>query len=61
MRIVRSDRAPEFSSATAKEIYNEYSIKHLKTVAHSSWENGFAERAIQTINKIASAQLVQVM
>ena len=27
-------------------------------MAHSSWENGYAERATQTINKIASAQLV---
>eukprot|EP00944_MAST-04C_sp_MAST-4C-sp1_P011278 g11278.t1 len=58
IRIVRSDRAPEFSSKEAEAIYKEYGIKHLKTVAHSSWENGFAERAIQTVNKIASAQLV---
>ena len=50
MQIVRSDRAPEFSSKTAKAIYNEYCIKHLKTVAHSSWENGFAEQAIQHVS-----------
>ena len=58
VRIIRSDRAPEFSSPAANELYNEFGINHIKTVAHSSWENGYAERAIQTINKIASAQLV---
>jgi hypothetical protein len=57
IRLVRSDRAPEFASEEAIAIYNEFGIKHLRTVAHSSWENGFAERVIQTLNKIASAQL----
>jgi len=58
IRLVRTDRAPEFATAEARAIYNEFGIRHLRTVAHSSWENGFAERVIQTINKIASAQLV---
>jgi hypothetical protein len=58
VHIIRSDRALEFSSPAANELYNEFGIKHLKMVAHSSWENGYAECAIQTINKIASAQLV---
>lgn len=56
--IVRTDRAPEYSTQQADKLYREFNIQHIQTVAHSSWENGFAERAIQTFNKIASAQLI---
>ena len=58
LNIIRSDRAKEFSGADARSIYAEFGIRHIQTVAHASYMNGFAERAIQTINKIASAQLV---
>lgn len=58
LHIIRCDRAPEFVGPLAQSIYNEYSIRPVRTVAHSSYMNGYAERAIQTVNKIASAQLV---
>ncbi len=58
IRIIRSDRAPEYTTKQAQDLYREFGIKHVQTVPHSSWENGFAERAIQTVNKIASAQLI---
>ena len=55
--IIRSDRAPELSSEEVNLILSDYDIKHLKTIAYTSIMNGTAERAIQTLNKIAISQL----
>ena len=40
----------------AEDLYQEFGIKHVQTVPHSLWENGFSERVIQTVNQSSRMQ-----
>jgi transposase InsO family protein len=55
MAILRSDGAPEFETPQCRAFYEEHRIKREITPADTPQYNGVAERAIQTIFRMARA------
>ena len=54
---LRSDNASEFVYGEVGEWLRGQRIKHERTVAHSSEQNGIAERRIRTLNNVARCSL----
>ena len=57
VRAIRSDNAGEFWGGEVGAWLKQQTIKHERTVAYSSEQNGVAERRIRTLNDVARCNL----